>query len=113
MEVFGGLFLLWTMVWVVYGILIFFIPFILYAIMKNTRRTVDLLEQIKSLQQVSSVPGSPQNLATPALPRETLGSFLFNKPAGLPSDTPHNEPARIPPKSTSLKLSSYVETDEK
>ena len=32
--VFGGLFLL--LFWFVYGILIFFIPFILYAIMKNT-----------------------------------------------------------------------------
>jgi hypothetical protein len=34
---------------IVYGVLYFCIPFILYAIMKNTNRTADLLAQMKSL----------------------------------------------------------------
>src|ERR1700692_899024 len=103
--VFGGLFLL--LFWFVYGILIFFIPFILYAIMKNTKRTADLLDQIKSL-----LPTPPKDLEAPALPRQTFGSFLFEKPASAPSNTLH-EAAREPRKFTTLKLgSTYNETDE-
>lgn len=47
MEIFGGLLLLWIILCWVYGILIFFIPFILYAIMKNTKRTADLLASLR------------------------------------------------------------------
>jgi hypothetical protein len=107
------------MVWFVYGILIFFIPFILYAIMKNTKRSGDLLAQIllvqiKTFKESNSDPASTKNLETPALPRETLGSFLFNKPASESLKPLHKEPARKPPKSTTLKLgSTYNETDQK
>jgi hypothetical protein len=57
MEAFGAgaafLLLLWTLVCGVYAILIFFIPFILYGIMKNTKRTADLLTQMRSFQNSS------------------------------------------------------------
>lgn len=90
MEVFGGLFLFWTMVWFVYGILIFFIPFILYAIMKNTKRSADLLAQIllvqiKTFKESNSDPASTKSLETPALPTRTLGSLLVEKPASASS----------------------------
>jgi hypothetical protein len=59
MEAFGAtvgfLMLLWILFCGVYAILICFILFILYAIMKNTKRTADLLEQMESFQKPFSV----------------------------------------------------------
>jgi hypothetical protein len=96
MEVFGGLFVL---LWFVYGILIFFIPFILYAIMSNTKRSADLLAQIllvqvKNFKEPSSDPGSIDSPPPAPVPLE-------------PTRT------REPLKFTTLKLgSTYNNTDE-
>ena len=99
---------------IVYGVLYFCTPFILYAIMKNTKQIADLLAQMKSFQQTSPGSASTKNLAPPALPTRTLGSFLVEKPASASSNKLHKEAAGEPPKFTTQKWgSTYNETDEK
>jgi hypothetical protein len=102
---------------VVYGIILLWIPFILCAIMRNTRESADLLAQIllvqtKIFKESSSDPSSIDS--PPPAPARTIGSFLvFEKPASAPSNTLPKKPAGKPPKSTTLKLGSTDnETDE-
>jgi hypothetical protein len=118
MEFLGNLIVFFMFACVVYGILLVLIPFILCAIMSNTKRSADLLAQILLLQinaskQADSDPSSIDN--PPPTPTRTIGSFLvFEKPASAPSNTLHKKPAGPPPKSTTLKLgSTYNETDER
>jgi hypothetical protein len=61
--------LLWTILCGVYAIIIFLIPFILFGIMQNTKRTADLLAEIRSFQH-----RSPDPISTD-----------LEKPAGAPS----------------------------
>ena len=117
MEAFGAaagfLILLWMLFCAVYVILIFFILFILYAIMKNTKRTADLLDQMKSFQQTFPGSTSTKSLTPPAVPTQTLGSLLVEKPATTPSNKVHDQPTGKPLKFTGLKLGSTCdETDE-
>jgi hypothetical protein len=62
-----GLWLLWMFLCVVYAILLFCIPFILYGIMRNTKRSADLLAEIRSFQEASTGPRLTGTLP-PALP---------------------------------------------
>jgi hypothetical protein len=109
----GFLMLLWMLFCGVYAILIFFIPFILHAIMKNTKRTADLLDQMKSFQQTFPGSTSIKGLTPPALPTQTLGSPLVEKPATKPSNKVHDQPTGKSLKFTGLKLGSTCnETDD-
>ena len=64
--------MLWMLFCVVYAILLYCIPFILYGIMKNTKRTADLLAEIRIFQErptgQSLVNALPPVLPTPIPP---------------------------------------------
>jgi hypothetical protein len=109
----GFLMLLWMLFCCVYAILIFFIPFILYAIMKNTKRTADLLDQMRTFQQAFHDPASIKRVTPSAAPTPNLGSLTVEKPATKPANEVHDQPAVKPLKFTRLKLGSNCnETDE-
>jgi len=67
MEALAHLFILWVFLCVVYAILLFCIPFILYGIMKNTERSADLLAEIRRFQETSAGSTSTETVL-PALP---------------------------------------------
>jgi hypothetical protein len=104
----GFLMLLWMLFCGLYAILIFFIPFILYGIMRNTKRTADILTQIRSFQTASPEPGST-NISGPALPKQSIGSLLLEKPPGAPSQA-SGETYNF---ATQKWESTYTKTDKK
>jgi hypothetical protein len=59
--------MLWVLFCVVYSIILFCIPFILYGIMRNTKRSADLLAEIRTLQE-RRTDRSLTNASPPALP---------------------------------------------
>jgi hypothetical protein len=65
----GGAFvmMLWMLFCVVYAIIFFCIPFILYGIMRNTKRSADLLAEIRTFQE-NRIDRSLTNTLPPALP---------------------------------------------
>jgi hypothetical protein len=59
--------MLWILFCVVYAIIFFCIPFILYGIMRNTKRSADLLAEIKTFQE-GRISLGLTNTLPPALP---------------------------------------------
>jgi ABC-type transport system involved in multi-copper enzyme maturation permease subunit len=88
----GFALMLWMLFCVVYAILLFCIPFILYGIMKNTKRTADLLAEIRAFQErpigQSLANTSPPPLPTPVstIPKVVRSSvnLRLNDPANNP-----------------------------
>jgi hypothetical protein len=117
MEFFGNLIVFFMFACVVYGIILFCIPFILCAIMGNTKRSADLLAQIllvqtKTFKEPNSDPSSIDS--SPALPTRTLSSIRVEKPASALPGKGHKEPAEESYNFTTQKWeSTHNETDRK
>ena len=83
--------MLWALLCALYGILLFFVPFILWAIMRNTRRTAELLAQIKASQS----PALPTPVSTP-LPLPVSTPLPPNEPASASANVLSRKFKKVP-----------------